>query len=152
MRRVCGGRGGVRMTMSQKRKIIEPSGCRLFSEFGVPGFPGRRTVWLRGERPEICMNAGERSEERASEERSLSSYMEVARSQFQKLTGVPVESVSGVDRIDGGWKVTLEAVELRRVPDTVSLLATYTVDLDQSGEIQGYRRVSRYTRGRVDPV
>jgi hypothetical protein len=44
----------------------------------------------------------------------------------------------------------MEALELQRVPDTVSLLATYTVDIDSDGDLTGYNRVRRYTRGRGD--
>ncbi|PSK97974.1 gas vesicle protein GvpO [Murinocardiopsis flavida] len=73
-----------------------------------------------------------------------------AREQFEELTGMTVESVSGIEKTDGGWTVTMETLELQRVPDTVSLLATYTVELDTDGDLAGYRRVSRYTRGRAD--
>lgn len=96
------------------------------------------------------MGEEKETREKRSEEKPLSSYLEAARNQFNQLTGVAVESVSGVKRVRDGWEVTLEAVELQRVPDTVTLLATYTVDLDSSGEIQGYTRVNRYTRGRAD--
>ncbi|PRY02365.1 gas vesicle protein GvpO [Allonocardiopsis opalescens] len=75
-----------------------------------------------------------------------------AREQFEELVGIPVEGVSGVEKAEDGWTVTLEAVELLRVPDTVSLLATYTVDLDSEGDLAGYRRVRRYTRGRADAL
>ncbi|RCV47945.1 gas vesicle protein GvpO [Marinitenerispora sediminis] len=75
--------------------------------------------------------------------------IQAAREEFEELTGVPVESVSGLERTDDGWTVTLEALELQRVPDTVSVLATYTVELDEDGELVGYRRVRSYTRGRA---
>ncbi|MFC7328728.1 gas vesicle protein [Marinactinospora rubrisoli] len=73
-----------------------------------------------------------------------------AREEFEELTGIPVESVSGLERTGDGWTVTLEVLEMRRVPDSVSVLATYTVDLDEDGEVAGYRRIRSYPRGRAD--
>ncbi|SJZ85505.1 Gas vesicle synthesis protein GvpO [Marinactinospora thermotolerans DSM 45154] len=73
-----------------------------------------------------------------------------AREQFEELTGIRVEAVSGMERSGEGWTVTLEALELERVPDSVSLLATYTVELDDDGDLIEYRRLRRYTRGRAD--
>ncbi len=37
-----------------------------------------------------------------------------------------------------------------RVPDTVSLLATYDVEIDGEGQLTSYRRIRRYERGRAD--
>lgn len=82
--------------------------------------------------------------------KSMSTRIRQAREQFEELTRAAVESVSGIEKADDGWTVTMEVLELRKVPDTVSLLATYTVDLDTEGDVVGYRRVSRYTRGRSD--
>lgn len=82
--------------------------------------------------------------------RSLAGHVREAQKQFQELTGIEIEGVSGFERSEDGWDLTIEAVELRRIPDTMSLLATYTVELDSEGEIRGYRRTKRYTRGRSD--
>ncbi|OAH12049.1 gas vesicle protein GvpO [Streptomyces jeddahensis] len=73
-----------------------------------------------------------------------------ARAQLEELTGMAAESVSSFERTDDGWKLDIEVLELPRVPDTMSLLASYEVDLDPWGELQGYRRVRRYERGRAD--
>lgn len=74
-----------------------------------------------------------------------------AREQLAELTGLTVESVSSFERTDDGWDLAVEVLELARVPDTMSLLATYAVTLDPHGELTGYRRVRRYERGRADP-
>ncbi|MEU6096336.1 gas vesicle protein [Streptomyces sp. NPDC047079] len=81
------------------------------------------------------------------------STMEVlrqARAQFTELTGLAAESVSSFERTEDGWTVHIEVLELARVPDTMSLLASYEVDLATDGELTGYRRVRRYERGRAD--
>lgn len=74
-----------------------------------------------------------------------------AREQLAELTGLTVESVSSFERTETGWDLAVEVVELVRVPDTMSLLATYAVTLDPQGDLTGYRRVRRYERGRADP-
>jgi len=81
------------------------------------------------------------------------SAMEVlrgARTQLAELTGMVAESVSSFERTEDGWTLEIEVLELARVPDTMSLLASYQVDLDPQGALTGYRRVRRYERGRAD--
>jgi len=73
-----------------------------------------------------------------------------ARAQLAELTGMEAESVSSFERTDDGWSLEIEVLELVRVPDTMSLLASYEVTLDPRGELTGYRRVRRYERGRAD--
>ena len=74
-----------------------------------------------------------------------------AREQFEELTGHSPESISALSRAGEGWEMKAEVVELERVPDTMSLLASYTVTLDDNGDVVGYERTRRYTRGRDDP-
>lgn len=76
--------------------------------------------------------------------------MRTAREQLAELTGMTAETVSSFERTDSGWTLEVEVLELTRVPDTMSLLATYRVELDGQGELTGYRRVRRYERGRAD--
>ncbi|MFF6976995.1 gas vesicle protein [Streptomyces sp. NPDC008343] len=69
---------------------------------------------------------------------------------LERLTGHPIEGVSAVGREDDGWCVVVDVLELPRIPDTTSLLASYEVRLDQDGELTEYRRVRRYQRGSAD--
>ncbi|MFF4182847.1 gas vesicle protein [Streptomyces sp. NPDC001691] len=73
-----------------------------------------------------------------------------ARAQLSELIGMPAESVSSFERTDQGWQLKIEVLELSRVPDTMSLLASYEVELAPGGELTGYRRLRRYERGRAD--
>ncbi|MGW8954560.1 gas vesicle protein GvpO [Streptomyces sp. NPDC055709] len=84
-------------------------------------------------------------------EPTASEVMRAARSQLTELTGMHVESVSSFARTDEGWELKVETVELARIPDTTSLLATYEVTLTTDGELASYHRVRRYERGRADP-
>lgn len=79
-----------------------------------------------------------------------SALIKSACEQFQTMTGKPVEIVSAVRPADSGWDVEVDVVELNRVPDTMSVLAAYTVHLDENGEVTGYERVRRYTRGQTE--
>ncbi|MFE0515471.1 gas vesicle protein [Streptomyces sp. NPDC058964] len=74
-----------------------------------------------------------------------------ARAQLAELTGMAVESVSSFEQTDDGWTLEVEVLELARVPDTMSLMASYEVDLDTGGQLTGYRKIRRYHRGPPDP-
>jgi hypothetical protein len=68
-----------------------------------------------------------------------------ARDQFQDLTGLEALAVSGLAKIDGGWQVEVDAVEIPRIPDTASLLATYRVTTDEAGDVTTYTRLRHLT-------
>lgn len=71
--------------------------------------------------------------------------------QFAALTGMTPHAVSGVrPRAEGGWSVLVDVVELARIPDSTSVMATYRVDLDPPAELGGWERLRRYTRGATD--
>lgn len=69
---------------------------------------------------------------------------------LSKLIGHRSDGCSGVAPADDGWRVCVDVVEVPRIPDTTSLLATYEVDLDGDGTLLGYRRLRRYRRGAAD--
>ncbi|MFJ6789296.1 gas vesicle protein GvpO [Streptomyces angustmyceticus] len=69
---------------------------------------------------------------------------------LQSLISQRVEGVSAVRRTDDGWCVEVDVLELARIPDTTSLLATYEVKLDEDGELLEYYRTHRYRRGAAD--
>jgi hypothetical protein len=74
-----------------------------------------------------------------------------AKEQVVELTGKKVEGVLGIRRADdGGWEALVEVVELRRVPETTDVLASYQLLLGDDGEVQEYRRTRRYYRNQVE--
>jgi len=74
-----------------------------------------------------------------------------AAGELQELIGRDPESVVGVERLDGDeWKIQVEVVESRRIPDTTSILAIYEVLADSNGSVVSYRRAGRYVRGKFD--
>jgi hypothetical protein len=78
---------------------------------------------------------------------SASQVASAAARQLLELTGREAEGVTGLERTDDGWTVKVEVVEVRRIPDTTDVLALYEVDVDSDGDMLGYHRVRRYTRG-----
>lgn len=72
-----------------------------------------------------------------------------ARDELAALTGYKVDSVSGFERTDEGWRLTVTVVELHRIPATTDVLATYEATLNQAGDIISYRRANRYFRSQV---
>ena len=74
---------------------------------------------------------------------------QLARRALAEITGLQAERVTSIQpRDDGTWKVTVEVLELPRIPNTDDLLGTYEVVFDASGELLGYQRVSREARSR----
>ena len=74
-----------------------------------------------------------------------------AREVIAELTGKQAEGISSINRSgDGGWAVSLDVVELSRIPSSTDLLATYEVCLDGGGGLIDMDRTRRYTRNQVD--
>jgi hypothetical protein len=80
------------------------------------------------------------------------SAVEGALEQFALLTQLQPVGTTGVRREGDGWSVLVDVVELERVPSTTSVMATYRVDLDGRGELTGFERLRRFSRGSVDPA
>jgi hypothetical protein len=73
-----------------------------------------------------------------------------AAGQLQELLGRAPESVSALKPTETGWEADVEVLDLERVPETTSVMATYRVTLDKEGDLVGYERTRRYTRGQID--
>ena len=83
----------------------------------------------------------------ASRKRSGMALAREGAEQLGQLTGRDVEGITALERTDDGWRVEVEVLELRRIPETTDVLATYELTLDDDGDIDGYRRLRRYVRG-----
>jgi hypothetical protein len=76
--------------------------------------------------------------------------VERARKELEEIMGRPVEAVLGMERDDDGWVVTVQVVELARIPNSTDVLGAYVVHVDEDGEVVGYRRAKRYHRNQAD--
>ena len=109
-------------------------------------------------RPRPAENAEEQERpptRRASAKRSAEvpdapAAMRSAAGQLAQLLGRPPDSVSSLKPTEDGWEAQVEVVELERVPDTTSVMASYKVVLDPQGQLVSYERTRRYSRGMID--
>jgi hypothetical protein len=82
---------------------------------------------------------------------STRELLELARHEVASVTGHRVEGITGFQRDrEDGWTVTVEVLELERVPSTMDLLAAYDVQLSEDGDVTGFARRRRYHRAAVD--
>ena len=72
-----------------------------------------------------------------------------AREELEGLSGYKVDSVTGFEKTDAGWRLTIAVVELRRIPAASDVLGSYEVNLNQAGDVINYHRDNRYFRNQV---
>lgn len=74
-----------------------------------------------------------------------------ARDELSDITGLGAEGVTSLEQAeDGTWIVTVELLELSRVPETDDVLGSYEVEVDGDGQLLAYRRLRRYARSQSD--
>lgn len=57
------------------------------------------------------------------------------------------EGITSLSAEDEGWKVNVEVLERKAVPDTQDILGTYELKLKGDGELIGYKRTTMRKRG-----
>lgn len=81
--------------------------------------------------------------------KSLRSIAVGAAAELAELIGQVPEGIVAAEKVEDGWRVQVEVVESRRIPETTDILAVYEVDVDDDGMVTSYRRLNRYVRGRI---
>jgi hypothetical protein len=107
---------------------------------------------VEGEAPRRAKPRRERpakdGERRPAPKLSGAQLVAEARRQLSEITGMEAGAVTAFERSDDdGWKLTVELLELSRIPRAADVLGVYDVTLDAAGSLLGYRRVRRYSRG-----
>lgn len=87
-----------------------------------------------------------RSEASSNGRISVTEAVRTARELLTEMLGKPIEAVSGMRRSEDGWSISLDVVELSRIPPSTDLLATYEVELDRGGDLVDLTRTRRYMR------
>ena len=77
---------------------------------------------------------------------TVAQAVEKGRDEIARLTGQPIVSVVSCLRDGEQWKVTLETLERKAVPDTSDLLAGYLVLLE-GGRVANFQRLGVRRRG-----
>jgi hypothetical protein len=76
---------------------------------------------------------------------------EQARQQVCAMTGLQSGTVTGFGRAGADrWVVTVEVLELERIPNTMDVMGTFEVTLSEDGEVVGLRRSGRHRRSETD--
>lgn len=81
--------------------------------------------------------------------KSLKELMRIAKAQVEDLTGLPSDCVSGLSKTNDGWHLVINLIELKRIPASTDVLATFNVTLDAEGNVASYHRSRRYLRSQI---
>lgn len=73
-----------------------------------------------------------------------------ARGVIEKLLDKKAESVISASKEDNEWKVLVEVLERRAVPDSQDLIGRYELRLDENKELLGYERIVLRRRTDLD--
>lgn len=74
----------------------------------------------------------------------------IVKEELEALTGLKAETVSSVQKQGDHWDVTVDMIELHVTPNSRDVLAIYDVQIDDGGNVLGYRRMGRYVRSQVE--
>lgn len=74
--------------------------------------------------------------------------VERAREDLSSLTGLELGSTLSVTKDEQGWKVQVEMVEKKSLPDGMDILATYEALMDGEGDMIEFKRMAM--RKRID--
>ena len=78
---------------------------------------------------------------------SAAELSEAALTTVHELTGYEPEAITGLEWDGEFWRVTVDVLELSRIPNTTDVIASYVVQLDQQGTLRGMKRARRFQRG-----
>ncbi|ETR74008.1 MAG: Gas vesicle synthesis family protein [Candidatus Magnetoglobus multicellularis str. Araruama] len=79
---------------------------------------------------------------------TCSKAIKKARTELHELTGLEISSTIGAVQDDDGWKITLEAIEKKSIPDSMDILAIYETKMNSDGDLIEFNRIKM--RKRID--
>lgn len=92
--------------------------------------------------------ADEQVEDDAASQVGLLEAKQVVLDAAEDLLENPLEGVIKINETtDGNWRVVLEVVERKAVPDTQDMIGRYEFTVEPAGTLAGYSLVERYHRG-----
>lgn len=74
---------------------------------------------------------------------------ERAKAELSRITGLTADHVSGVRNDADGWRVTVDLIELKRIPASTDVLAAYAAVYTLNGSLLSYQRTRRYYRDQL---
>jgi hypothetical protein len=74
--------------------------------------------------------------------------IERAREQLAEATGLKLSTTVGASKDDKGWRISVEMIEKKSIPDGMDILGTYEAWLNDKGELLEFSR--KKLRKRID--
>ena len=81
-------------------------------------------------------------------EMTVPKLIERAREQLSEVIGLKLSSTLGASKDDQGWRISVEMIEKKSIPDGMDILATYEARLNDEGELLEFSR--KKLRKRID--
>ncbi|MCJ7510857.1 MAG: gas vesicle protein [Dehalococcoidia bacterium] len=70
----------------------------------------------------------------------MTDLAERARQQLAEITGLKPVAVVGSYRDAEGWHITVDMLEMARLPESTDILGTYLVSLDEEGDLLEFEK------------
>ncbi len=74
--------------------------------------------------------------------------IEQARQQLAEATGLKLSTTVGATKDDKGWRISVEMIEKKSIPDGMDILGIYEAWLNDKGELLEFSR--KNLRKRID--
>ncbi len=74
----------------------------------------------------------------------------VAQTEMVKFSKLELAGVRGMSQDDGKWRVTVELVEKKSIPDAQDIIGGYEVTVDEEGKVIGFERKTLRKRADTD--
>ena len=78
---------------------------------------------------------------------AMTDVVERAKRQLAEVTGFQPVAAGASYRDAKGWHVSVDMLEMARLPDSTDLLGTYVVELDQEGSMVRFEKKRSRLRG-----
>jgi hypothetical protein len=86
------------------------------------------------------------STESESADTNIGDVRRTVQDTAEGVVGHPLDGITSIDDTEEGWRVAVEVVERKSVPDTQDILGRYEITLDEDLTVTGYQRTHRYRR------
>lgn len=73
--------------------------------------------------------------------------IEAAKGHLGGITQLGLHNVTGIRKEKNEWRVTLELVEKKSIPDAMDIFGIYEIVLNETGELVNFERKSMRRRG-----
>lgn len=81
---------------------------------------------------------------------NMKELAEQAKSQLAEVTGLKPVTVTGTSKDEQGWHITLDMLEMARIPPATDVLGDYDVLIGEDGNMLKFER--KRTRLRGEPL